>query len=95
MSSLSVNTENIDQLAVDVLNKQQKYRQLVDQINSEITTLGNSWQSPAYDQFKALFEQKLPSLNEGDELMKDFKRKLDTASSSFNEAKNKMMNTFN
>ncbi len=92
MGSLSVNTTNIDQLSSDVLANEQRYSNILATLQSDINKLGQGWESPVYDEFKSLFENKLPNLEEGDDLMKKFKKKLDDASETFIENNNYTMN---
>ncbi len=95
MADFTANSGSIRNVAGNVNSKEAEYMQTVNEIDAQIKHLGQLWSSPVYDQFKSLFDNKLPSLNRGDELMKEFKNKLDTAADSFDSAQQQIMNNLN
>lgn len=95
MGAFSANSTNIREVASEVSAKERAFANTVSQIESQINRLGELWNSPVYDQFKQLFMEKLPSLNEGDQLMQEFKMKLEKAADSFDEAQRSITNSFN
>lgn len=95
MSAFSANSNNMRETANDIAAKEVAYANTVSEIEAQINHLGQLWNSPVYDQFKQLFNEKLPSLNEGDQLMKEFKQRLERAADSFDEAQRNIMSNFN
>lgn len=94
MGAFSANSNQMREVASDVSTKERSYADKVDEIKGQIEHLGQMWNSPAYDELKKMFEAKLPSLMEGDQLMQQFKTKLVDAADSFDQAQTNIMNNF-
>lgn len=95
MSAFSANSNNMRETASDIAAKEVAYANTVSEIEAQVNHLGQLWNSPVYDQFKQLFNEKLPSLNDGDQLMKEFKQRLERTADSFDEAQRAITNSFN
>mgnify|MGYP003183414707 CR=1 FL=1 len=86
---LSFGLEAMRDLALDIEKQEKLYRDSVDQIQTLITKIGQSWTSEetgTYEAFKNLFEQKYPSLIDGDTLMLEFKKSINTHADNFEGA---------
>lgn len=94
MGAFSANSNQMREVAGDVSVKEKSYLNKIDEIQNQINHLGQMWNSPAYDEFKKMFEAKLPSLREGDQLMQQFQTKLVDAADSFDQAQSNIMNNF-
>lgn len=95
MGAFSANSTEIRNTAELVSAKEKAFENSLEQIEAQINHLGDLWNSPTYDQFKQLFNQKLPNLKEGDALMIEFRTKLEKAAESFDDAQRNIINSFN
>lgn len=88
---LSFGLEAMRDLAEDVQTQEKIYKDGVDQIQSLITRIGEIWTSKetgTYEAFKALFDEKYPDLIDGDNLMLEFKKSINTYADNFEGASN-------
>lgn len=92
---MTADSGKMRQVADDVLNQRTKYNQLVSDLQNLITNLGEAWESETYDQFKQLFENKKPNLDEGSQIVQDFINGLNKAADEFDQTQKKILNNLN
>ena len=73
------------------------YAEAVAGLESNISSLASYWTSAetgTYEAFKQLFDEKLKTLKEADELMKQFCQKIEERKEIFNDAAKKTIGLF-
>ena len=83
---LSFSLEEMRQLAADVNTQETIFANGVEEIKTiveEIHSLWTSEETGTYEAFKALFDEKYPSLEEADSMMKSYYQLIDQKADDF------------
>ncbi len=86
MSTFTATPQEMRMVSELIASEYAKYVDTIASINTQITNLGQNWEGFAYETFKESFNSKLPYLNEGAEMTKEFGLKLSKASMDFEDS---------
>lgn len=91
MSQYSTNIGRLDATTSDFLSKEKEYIDCLEELNNLINHLGQSWNSPAYSQYKEMFLKKYSSLKQGQSIMEEFRIKLKTTRNNYVIGRNNIL----
>lgn len=81
----------------DASECQKAYENAVKNLETEVGAMKSFWTSNetgTYEEFKALFDQKLPTLQEANTMMIQFCNKINEKKAAYQEAANRTINMF-
>lgn len=90
MSTFTATPEEMRMVSDLIASEYAKYVDVIANINAQITNLGQNWEGMAYESFRESFNSKLPYLNEGAEMTREFNMKLLKAAGDFEESEQRI-----
>ncbi len=97
MGMVNFSLAEMENLYGEAKTCQTAYNDAKNSVKSDVIALSNIWvsnETGTYEEFKAKFDSKLPTLEEANTLMEQFCKKIEEKRSDYQDAANRTINRF-